>query len=237
MTFRRYAVYVTPPPGPLADFGAAWLGWDPVTGREVAHPDIPGLPAPVADLTRDPRRYGFHATMTPPFALAEGQSEDMVAGTFERVCAEQPPVTLDALGVAPLGRFLALLPEGDTGGVDALAAASVRAFAPMRAPLSEDELARRRAAALSPAQEARLLQWGYPHVMAGFRFHMTLTGRRLRHELPALRAALAPRLAPLLPRPVVVGALSLMGEDAQGRFHLLRRRALTGTGRAPGPPG
>ena len=30
MSFGRYAVFVTPPPGPLADFGAAWLGWDPV---------------------------------------------------------------------------------------------------------------------------------------------------------------------------------------------------------------
>ena len=102
------------------------------------------------------------------------------------------PVALDALIVAPLGRFLALRPEGDTGGVDALAAASVRAFAPFRAPLTEAQLARRRAGGLTPAQEARLVHWGYPHVMAGFRFHMTLTGKRLRHELPAIRAALGP---------------------------------------------
>jgi hypothetical protein len=25
MSFRRHAIYYTPPPGPLADFGAAWL--------------------------------------------------------------------------------------------------------------------------------------------------------------------------------------------------------------------
>ena len=228
MTFRRYAVYVTPPPGPLADFGAAWLGWDPVTGREVAHAEIPGLPAPVAEVTETPRRYGFHATMTPPFALAEEQTEDGVTQTFERVCAERPPVTLDALRVGRMGRFLALLPEGDTATVDALAAASVRAFAPLRAPLTADQLARRRAAGLSPAQEARLLHWGYPHVIDGFRFHMTLTGKRPDHELPALRAALASRLAPLLPEPVVVEALSLMGEDAQGRFHLMCRTPLEG---------
>jgi len=228
MSFGRYAVYFTPPPGPLADFGAAWLGWDPVMGREVPHPDIPGLPAPVRDLTATPRRYGLHATMTPPFALAEGQTEDALAGAVARFCTEMSPVALDALIVAPLGRFLALLPEGDTGGVDALAAASVRAFAPFRAPLTDAELARRRAGGLTPAQEARLVHWGYPHVMAGFRFHMTLTGKRPKHELPAIRAALGARLAPCLPRPFVVRALSLMGEDAQGRFHLLRRQRLGG---------
>ena len=227
MTFQRYAVYVTPPPGPLADFGAAWLGWDPVAGREVPHPDIPGLPAPIPELTATPRRYGFHATMTPPFALAEGQTEAALIDAVARFCSEMSPVTLDALIVAPLGRFLALLPEGDTGGVDALAAASVRAFAPMRAPLTGDELARR-AAGLGPAQKARVLQWGYPHVMAGFRFHMTLTGKRPKHELPAIRAALCTHLAPRLPRPFEMAALSLMGEDAQGRFHLLHREPLGG---------
>ena len=54
--FARYAVYYTPEPGPLADFGAAWLGWDIATGAEVAHPDLPGLPRPVTELTATPRK-------------------------------------------------------------------------------------------------------------------------------------------------------------------------------------
>jgi hypothetical protein len=33
---------------------------------------------------------------------------------------------------------------------------------------------------------------------------------------------------PVVPRPFPVDALSLMGEDAQGRFHLIRRQPLGG---------
>src|SRR3546814_6742151 len=46
-----------------------------------------------------------------------------------------------------------------------------------RAPPSETELARRRAAGLSARQEANLQAWGYPYVMEDFRLHFTLTGR------------------------------------------------------------
>ncbi|MDZ7710372.1 MAG: DUF1045 domain-containing protein [Roseovarius sp.] len=228
MTPARYAIYVTPPPGPLAAFGAAWLGWDAAQGATVPHPDIPGLPAPIADLTEAPRKYGLHATMKPPFALAPGQTEATLRDAFARFCAHTAPVTLDGLAVAPLGRFLALLPEGDQTAISALAADCVRAFEPFRAPLTEAERARRRAGGLTPDQEARLARWGYPHVMAGFRFHITLTGKRPKAELPALQTTLAAHLAPILPRPLPVDALSLMAEDAEGRFHLLHRHALTG---------
>ena len=227
-TPTRYAIYVTPPPGPLADFGAAWLGWDTVAGQDVAHPDIPGLPVPIAELTETPRKYGLHATMKPPFALAPGQTEAALTAAFARFCVATAPVTLDGLTVAPLGRFLALLPEGDATAVSALAADCVRAFERFRAPRTEAQLARRRAGGLTPDQEARLAKWGYPHVMAGFRFHITLTGKRPKPELPALRATLATHLAPILPRPFPVDALSLMVENEHGRFHLLHRLPLTG---------
>jgi len=227
MPFTRYAVYVTPPPGPLAEFGAAWLGWDPVRGTAVPHPDLPDLPAPITDLTEAPRRYGLHATMKPPFALAPGTSEAALRDAFAAFCTATAPVTLDGLAVVPLGRFLALRPEGDETAVNALAAACVRAFEPFRAPLTGTEIARRRAGGLTPDQEARLMRWGYPHVMAGFRFHITLTGKRPKSDLPALRATLARHLAPLVPRPCPVDALSLMGEDRQGRFHLIHRHTLS----------
>ncbi len=41
-------------------------------------------------------------------------------------------------------------------------------------------------------------------------------------------ATLAPHIAPLLPRPFVIDALILCGEDADGRFHELRRAPLGG---------
>ena len=225
MHFTRYAVYYTPPEGAFSEFGAAWLGWDATRGTAVAHPDMAGLP--VAEITETPRKYGLHATMKPPFRLAEGQDEAGLRDAFARFCAQARPVLLDSLTVTALGRFLALMPEGDTTALAALAAETVRAFEPFRAPLTEAELARRRAGGLSPDQEARLLDWGYPHVMEGFRFHITLTGKRPKSELPALRDLLTAQITPLLSRPYPIDALSLMGEDAQGRFHLIARHVFT----------
>ena len=227
MTFARYAVYFTPPPGPLSDFGAAWLGWDPATGQPVDHPSLPGLPAPVQEITGSPRKYGLHATMKPPFRLARAQTEAALADAFARFCAKTAPVTLDGLRIAPLGRFLALTPEGDQTAVNRFADASVRVFEPFRAPLTEAQISRRRAGGLTPEQDALLLRWGYPYVMDAFRFHITLTGKRPRAELPALRDALDARLAPILQRPFPIDALSLMGEDETGHFHLIHRHTLT----------
>lgn len=227
MDFHRYAVYFTPPEGGFAALGAAWLGWDAAQGRAVAHPDVSGLPAPVAEITETPRKYGLHATIKPPFALAEGQAEAGLIAAFERFCAGEAAVTLEGLQIAALGRFLALVPVGDQGALHALAARAVAAFEPWRAPLSEAQVARRRAGGLTPAQDALLLRWGYPYVMEEFRFHITLTGKRPKSELPGITAALEGLLLPLLPRPYGIDALSLMGEDAAGRFHLIHRQTLT----------
>ena len=179
MDFHRYAIYFTPPEGEFAALGAAWLGWDAAQGCAAAHPEVSGLPAPVAEITETPRKYGLHATIKPPFALAEGQA-----------------VTLEGLQIAALGRFLALVPVGDQGALCALAARAVAAFEPWRAPLTEAQVARRRAGGLSPAQDALLLRWGYPYVMEEFRFHITLTGKRPKGELPGIKAALEGLLLP-----------------------------------------
>ncbi|SEL94074.1 putative phosphonate metabolism protein [Roseovarius azorensis] len=227
MIFTRYAIYFTPPPGPLSDFGAAWLGWDPATGQPVYHLDLPGLPAPVQEITAAPRKYGLHATMAPPFRLADGKTGASLVDAFARFCTQNGPVTLDGLEVAALGRFLALIPTGDQGAVSALAARTVRAFDAFRAPLTEAQIARRRSGGLTPEQDALLLRWGYPYVMDAFRFHITLTGKRPKTELSLLRDALGATLNPLIPRPFAVDALSLMGEGETGHFHLIHRHTLT----------
>lgn len=228
MDFKRYAVYVAPEPGPLADFGAAWLGWDCLAGRNVDHPEVPGLPVPLAEITETPRKYGMHATMKPPFRLCDGAGEAALRAAFEGFCRTATPVSLDGLTLARLGRFLALVPQGDETHLRSLAANTLHAFEPFRAPLTEVELARRRAAGLSPEQDALLLQWGYPHVMQAFRFHMTLTGKLPRKQAIQTQTALAPIIDPLVPRPFFITSLSLMGEDALGRFHLIEQRALSG---------
>jgi putative phosphonate metabolism protein len=225
MKFDRYAIYFTPQ-GSLAEAGAAWLGWDLARGRTVAHPDVAGLD--VAALTETPRKYGLHATIKPPFVLAEGASADGLQAAFEVLCTRLAPVTLDGLALTPLGRFLALTPEGDTAALNAMAAEVVRGLDMFRAPPTEADLARRRQANLTPAQEANLIQWGYPYVMDAFRFHITLTSKLPKADLPQVTAALDPYITPHLPQPFVLSSLTLVGQAKDGMFHEVHRAALSG---------
>lgn len=174
----RFAVYLAPPPDdPLSQVAARWLGHDPETGRSHAAEAAAGLTAArIAALTEEPRRYGFHATLKPPFRLAEGCEEAQLIVALERFTAERRPLRLPPLQLSRIGRFLAMVPAAPSEEIAALAADCVRDFDHLRAPPGEAELARRRAAGLTPRQEQYLLQWGYPYVMEEFRPHFTLTG-------------------------------------------------------------
>ena len=127
----RFAVYVAPPPDePLAGLAASWLGRDAWTGHAVERPAAvsPG-PAVVARLTAEPRRYGFHGTMKPPFRLAADLDAPRLRGTFADFCEGRAPVRIAALRLARIGAFFALVPDGDAPALDALAADVVRAGA------------------------------------------------------------------------------------------------------------
>lgn len=218
---KRYAIYYAPPPGPLADFGAAWLGWDPVQAVPVPHPDI-GLP--VGDLTATPRKYGLHATLKAPFQTdAPFKVLDQAAAALAR---DLQPVTLDGLVLADLAGFLALRPLGDLAALQDLAARIVTGLDHLRAPLTPDEIARRNPDALPPCQREMLEKWGYPHVLAGFRFHITLTGSLPGPVLRQVKQALRPLLAQVLPVPFQIRDICLFGERQDGRFQLMRRYAL-----------
>ncbi|WP_317056973.1 DUF1045 domain-containing protein [Roseovarius rhodophyticola] len=228
MNFIRYAIYFTPAPGPLATFGAGWLGWDILTRQIPRPPSIPELANIRQNITRTPGRYGFHATIKPPFRLAQGQSEADLCAGFEALCAGLKPVKLKGLALARLGRFLALVPEGDTSALGALASHAVRDLDPFRAPLTDAEIAKRRANNLNAEQDALLPRWGYPYVMDAFRFHMTLTEKMPKTQAKSVQDILESHVMPHVPRPFDVDALSLVGEDTQGRFHLIQRLALQG---------
>ena len=226
--FNRYAVYYAPEPGDLAYFAAAWLGWDAAAGVARAHPELAGLPLPVADITATPRKYGFHGTIKPPFRLANGSSRAALAQDLADLASRLRPATMDGLTLHRLGRFLALTPSGDTAALAAMAGHVVQALDHHRAPALPDELARRRAAGLTPAQDQNVTKWGYPYVMDEFRFHLTLTGKLPKTDVQRVADALRPALSPLLPCPFRVNSLCLFGEAADGMFHLLHRYALTG---------
>lgn len=220
MNFNRYAVYFTPQAGTeLHQFGAQLLGWDPAGGVQVPHLDLPGID--VATMTQTPRKYGFHATLKPPFRLAPGMSQDDLAGALGDLARRGAPVTVPGLALARLGRFLALVPVGDASGLSALAARVVVELDRFRAPSTEEELARRRAARLTRVQEENLVKWGYPYVMDEFRFHMTVSGRL---DDPAdVLERLRPRVQALNLSPFTLGSLTLLGEDFDGMFHEVTR--------------
>ncbi|WP_261385884.1 DUF1045 domain-containing protein [Tateyamaria omphalii] len=225
--FKRYAVYYTPEAGtPLATFGAAWLGWDSATGRAMSHPDVTDLD--ISGITDTPRKYGFHGTIKPPFRLAQGQSAQTLQDALAALCANAAPVTLDGLDLARLGRFLALVPQGDARALADLAAHTVQELDRFRAPLTEAELNKRRAARLTPAQDAHLVRWGYPYVLDQFRFHLTLSGKLDKQTLERAEKALAPLLSQLDLAPYPITGLTLLGEDEAGMFHQIQHYALTG---------
>ncbi len=187
---------------------------------------LPGIPDPAA-ITVDPRRYGFHGTLRAPFRPAEGVDEAAIRDRVAALAARLGPVVCRGLQLEDMQGFLALTPLGCEAALLDLAAQVVEGTNDLRAPLTAAEIARRRPDRLTDRQRALLDQWGYPHVMEEFRFHLTLTDR-LADPGPAM-AALAAHFADLLAQPFAVEDLCLFGEDAEtGRFHLLHRYALTG---------
>lgn len=223
MSYARFAIYYVPPDGPLAEFGAKWLGWDVVTGREAVQFDVPGL----HDITMTPRKYGFHGTLKPPFRLKEGQTLAALEAAVSDVADAMSPAVCDGLTLTQLGRFLALTPFGPLDSLQRIAEACVRDLDGFRAPAGEAELARRRKAGLSTRQEALLTQWGYPYVFEEFRFHLTLSGRLLGEGLRGWTDTLQGHL-PDLPTPFVIDQIALCGERQDGRFELIHRYTLTG---------
>lgn len=215
---KRYAIYYAPPMGAFAQAAAEWLGWDVARGVAVDQPD-PSL----AGITADPRKYGFHATIKAPFRLADGVGFDDLKTAFTALAADMSPVTLTGLHMVQLEGFLALIPLSPSAALQDMAARIVRDLDRFRAPLNGSELARRRPETLTPRQRDLLESYGYPYVMEQFQFHMTLTGRT---DDPKLQAAASAHFHGLIPAPLHIDDLCLMGEDDLGRFHLLHRAAL-----------
>ncbi len=229
MGFERFAVFHVPPAeAEWARVCTGWLGWDSEARTAAPAPDLPDLPLPLAEITRAPRRYGLHATIKPPFRLAPGANPAQLAEGLGTICARLAPVSLPSLTIARIGGFLALCPPFAPPGLADLHAEVLRGMDGFRAPPAPEETARRSHARLSPRQRAHLARWGYPHVLEDFRFHLTLTGRLPAPALAEVRAVLDPALAPLLAGPLEIRDLALMGEDSQGRFHLLERLPLSG---------
>jgi hypothetical protein len=165
---------------------------------------------------------------TEPFRLGDSAQVATLRATVAELAAGLAPVVCAGLVLENLHGFVTLTPMGCEAALLELGAAVVEGTNALRAPMTAPEIARRRPESLSPRQRALLDQWGYPHVMEEFRFHLTLTDRLAKAEVAPVMAVLSAHFAPVLPRPFVIEDLCLFGEDAAGAFHLLHRYALTG---------
>lgn len=210
----RYAVYLTPPKdSPLATAAEGWLGRSAFTGG-VYEPA-----APMGALPEVPARYGFHATLRAPFRLAIGVSEEDLTAAFAAHAIAHPPIAT-SLSVGRLAHFLALTAD-DHAPLAAAAEETLRAFEPLRAPLTMEERARRKPDALDERGRQLLDRWGYPHVMERFTFHMTLTGPMEPEDADAVEDAAHAYFDPLLSQPHTL-VYALFREDVPGGpFHVI----------------
>lgn len=222
----RYAIYVVPDDNPLFRRASQWLGWDCVTAEALDPPSEDELANPadldIRDVSATPRKYGFHGTIKPPFSLAEGVDEVTLCEQAQAIATSLEAVVLDGLEIRTIGGFLALVPRASSTALNDLAARFVTDLDHCRRPAGPEELARRRAAGLTPRQEEMLVAWGYPYVLDEFRFHLTLSGRLDEDNIAAARDMLSAWIGPVVPRPFRIERLALVKDGDDGRFRVVR---------------
>jgi putative phosphonate metabolism protein len=226
----RYALYFAPPPrGELGRFGAHLLGYDAFSGKTLRLPvDIEQMLPDWGELTQDPRKYGFHATLKAPMRLADGASETELLTACESFAKAPRPTPVIKPVVNALGDFIAIVPSLPSAELQALAADVVEHFDHFRAPLTAKDRVRRNPDQLPPRQRDYLDRWGYPYVMEEFCFHMTLTGRLPAERREAVLNILRQRFAALDINSLTVDRLALFRQsDADSQFRIVRQYHLT----------
>jgi len=214
----RYAIYFSPPEAdPLSRLAAQWLGRNAFTNQPAGPIGIASIAADeIWQLTDEPRRYGFHATLKAPMELADGRSEDQLLAALEAFAGEMQSFEIAKLSLGQLGPFFALVPAEPSATLQAFAAACVERFEPFRAPLSDADIARRKPERLAESERRNLMDWGYPYVFDDFRFHMTLTGPVPAERQTAIQAGLAEIFAGHIGRPLAISHVSLFIEPERG---------------------
>jgi len=229
----RYAIYYSPGADTLFHkLSREWLGRDAWSGEACRQPAIEDI----AELTAEPRRYGFHATLKAPFQLSRSKTRQELAEFAQDFAGRHAPVMLPKLRLVALDGFLALVPEVETDHLQQLAACCVMDFDSFRGPLQQEEIARRHRTGLSQRQNRLLLNWGYPHVLDQFSFHMTLSNKLTPDDMVRLRSAAETHFAAVIGVPLRLEAITIFCEAATGGpFRAEERFALTGKADAAWP--
>jgi putative phosphonate metabolism protein len=215
---ERFALYYAPAAAsPLWVRAAAWLGRDPAAGP-VEPADVPGIETAYRmRVTESARRYGFHATIKAPMALAPGLERRDLEAALAAYGDRTAPVGIGRLVPRFIDGFLALVPAHQGEALAAVAGEVVTAFDGFRAPLTVADRARRlRGGGLTPRQADLLDRYGYPYVLEQFRFHMTLTDRLPEDERDAVMAAAEGWFADALAGAFELDRIALFREPVAG---------------------
>jgi putative phosphonate metabolism protein len=226
----RYAIYYAPAAGtPLHAFGSSWLGRDAATNEPLSPPAIDGVSAQrQTDITAAPRRYGFHATLKPPFSVAGHWTYEELCAALAAFAGAFVPFDVPGLQLSDISGFLALTLRERSEPFEQLAERVVRAFEPFRATPPAGDTARRLHDGLTPRERELLMTWGYPYVLDAWRFHLTLTERLPDDERAIVRSALEPLVAPFAAAPLRIEAVSLFMQHADAPFVELARAPFAG---------
>jgi putative phosphonate metabolism protein len=228
--FPRYAIYYAAgADSVLSRFGADLLGYEAHTGNEVPFPtDALRVARDWRDVTADPRKYGFHATLKAPMALAPDKTEAELATACAAFAERARPIPVIRPIVDSISGFIAVIPGEPSRELELFAADCVRDFDAFRAPLTAEDRARRNPAKLGERQRDYLDRWGYPYVMEEFRFHMTLTGRLESERRGPIIEMLGTRFSALDLDTLAIDRIALFRQDgAASRFRIIGEWALT----------
>ena len=229
----RYAIYFVPAAATkLYRYGSSILGYDCYSGDAIDLPEEFGQESDKAavnwrELSAAPRPYGFHATLKAPFYLSPACTERQLVNALQNFAGLGHAVHSFAPTVRLINGFFAVVPLKSEASLDSLAASCTTIFDAYRAPMSPRDRARHIALGLNQNQIQNLDRWGFPYVLAEFKFHMTLTGqvpvRRRKavlgtlldglHHTQVERTILVDRLA-LLKQPAPDVSFRVVGESA-----------------------
>jgi putative phosphonate metabolism protein len=213
----RYAIYFVPAAqSRLYRYGSSILGYDCYTGNAADFPDESASGAVNwNELTSEPRRYGFHATLKAPFRLLPSHSEAQLANAVQNFARLGHAVHSFTPTVRIVSGFYAVVPRQPVAAIDALAASCTTIFDAYRAPMTPQERARRIALKLNDEQIRNLDRWGNPYVLSQYQFHMTLTGKIASGRRKAILAILQKSLHRMgVERTVEVDRLALVKQEA-----------------------
>src|SRR5262249_53109514 len=135
----RYAIYFVPAAqSRLYRFGCTILGYDCYTGETMKYCQLEW-----EKLTREPRRYGFHATLKAPFHLSHACTEAQLVSAFSSFAGLDQALPRITPVIRTLGGFAAIVPLHHEPAIDALAMKCTTLFDAFRAPMSAQERAKR----------------------------------------------------------------------------------------------